>query len=109
MLDGIEKTYSNTIKTIKDIKKLMEKTKHVLRGKNYYSKDLLECIFANPYTTSTILSQRLDINKRTAAKYLNDLTNLGIMSLVRKKRGAENRFYNTSLILLLKKNNSESR
>lgn len=106
MLDGIEQTSNNTIKTIKDIKKLMEKTKHAIKGKNYYSKDLLECIFANPYTTSTILSKKLDINKRTAAKYLKELTDLGIMTLVKKKRGIENRFYNTNLISLLKKSNS---
>lgn len=109
MLDGIEQTANNTIKTIKDIKKLMEKTKSKIKSKNYYSKDLLECIFGNPYTTSIILSKKLEINKRTAVKYLKELTDLNIMNLVEKKRGVENRFYNTQLISLLKNSNYKTR
>ena len=103
MLDGVEKTANNTIKTIKNIKRDMDAIKRKLRKEcSFYSKDLLECIFSKPYTTIEDVKRKINIkDKRTASKYLDKLVELKILS-IDKKQGAESKYYNTHLITILK-------
>ena len=103
MLDGVEKTANNTIKTIKNIKRDMDAVKRKLRKEcSFYSKDLLECIFSKPYTTIEDVKRKINIkDKRTASKYLDKLVELKILS-IDKKQGAESKYYNTHLITILK-------
>ena len=103
ILDGIEKTANNTIKTIKNIKRDMDAIKRKLRKEcSFYSKDLLEFIFSKPYTTIEDVKRKINIkDKRTASKYLDKLVGLKILS-IDKKQGAESKYYNTHLITILK-------
>lgn len=103
MLNGVEITSNNTIKTIKNIKRTMDRVKSILKREkvHFYSKDLLECIFSKPYTIQADLSKKLDITRQTATSYLDKLCEMKIMSVI-KKRGTESKYYNTRLITLLK-------
>ena len=103
MLDGVEKTANNTIKTIKIIKKAMDNIKYKLRKEHcsFYSKDLLECIFSKPYTTQRDLIKKLNISKPTAKKYLDELCDKGIL-FVEKNIGIESRYHNKNLVRILK-------
>ena len=103
MLDGVEKTADNTIKTIKNIKRDMNVIKRKLRKEcSFYSKDLLECIFSKPYTTQRDLIKKLNVSKPTAKKYLDELCNNGIL-FVEKNSGVESKYYNKNLVKILKK------
>lgn len=102
MLDGIETTANNTIKTIKSIKQAMDGVKKRLRKEcSFYSKDLLECIFSKPYTTQKDLVKKLNISKPTAKKYLDVLVDKQIL-FVEKNNGIESKYHNKNLVLILK-------
>lgn len=113
MLEGIEKTSIKTLKTIKDINKTMEYAKRVIKNTPgiTYSKDLLECIFSNPYTTASDVELKLGVSRQTAIRYLEALAKQKLYSSAsftilsaKKKKGAESKYYNTKLISLLKDN-----
>ena len=104
MLDGVEKTANNTIKTIKIIKRAMDNIKYKLKNEHcsFYSKDLLECIFSKPYTTQRDLMKKLNVSKPTAKKYLDELCDKGIL-FVEKNIGIESRYHNKNLVRILRK------
>jgi Fic family protein len=87
MLDGVEKTSMETITLIQDIATMMKETKHIIREKlpKIYSKDLIEILFAHPYTKIDFLVDELKITRKTASKYLVELEKLGILQEVKIK------------------------
>jgi Fic family protein len=102
MIQGIEETSRETIGLIQDIKALMLKVKHQLRGNyKFYSQDLLNNLFKHPYTKIDFVVRDLDVSRVTASSYLNKLSKGGI--LVKEKIGNANFYINEPLFDLLTK------
>lgn len=101
MLDGVHLTAQNTLLLIQDIKKLLQETKEAVRTQcpKIYSQDLLNNLFTNPYTKIPFLVKDLNISNNTAARYLDTLVQVGL--LTKEKLGRENYYLNTKLIDLL--------
>lgn len=101
MLDGIEKTSKQTTQLIQDIRQLMQLHKHVIREQSpkLYSQDLINNLFRHPYTKIDFLVNELQVHRNTAAKYLNELLEIGI--LVRHKVGKDSFYLNQALFELL--------
>lgn len=101
ILRGIEETAGETIRLIKEISQLMKDYKHRLREelKSAYSHDLLNCLFFSPYTKVEHVSSRLNISRPTATKYLDAITELGL--LTKTKIWRQNYYINTSLVAIL--------
>jgi Fic family protein len=101
ILRGIEETAGETIRLIKEISQLMKSYKLQLREKlkSAYSHDLLNCLFYSPYTKVEQVSSRLNISRPTATKYLDTITELGLLS--KTKIWRQNYYINTSLVAIL--------
>jgi len=101
ILDGIEKTSIHTICIIEKIKNLMMEYKQRIRTDypKIYSQDLLNNIFRHPYTKIEYIQRDLGVSRLTATKYLNLLTEAGIL---RKEKSGKYVYYvNTRLFALL--------
>ncbi|MBP7555158.1 MAG: Fic family protein [Chitinophagaceae bacterium] len=101
MLDGIEKTATETVLLIAAIKSLMQQYKLQIRS-NYpklYSQDLLNNLFKYPYTKIEFLQADLRISRSTAIRYLDTLVKAGI--LTKHKIGRDNFYLNKELLGLL--------
>ncbi len=101
MLQAVEVTSRQTTDLIKAIKTLMQSYKQRLRTdlSKIYSQDLLNNIFRHPYTKIDFLVRDLQVHRNTAAKYLDALIDLGLLS--RHKFGKENYYLNDALVDLL--------
>ena len=107
MLDGVEQISYETIHLIQEIEKLMKKQKELIRTQlpKIYSKDLLETLFLHPYTKIEFLVNRLDITRKTASKYLQQLEDIKIFEI--RKIGRNKYYVNKKLFELLKKSVNE--
>jgi len=103
MLDSVEKTSISTIKMVNSIWDLMWTTKNKMKENNlsFYSKDLLEIIFSNPYTKIDFLVDDMWIHRETASRYLNKLVKEWYMEVVKIKNSKF--FINIELFKILKK------
>jgi Fic family protein len=101
MLNGIEEISEETIKIIKRISNSMKevKTKILEDNKKIYSKDLLEVLFKHPYTKLEFLTNELSISRQTASKYLNILTEIGILDKIKIQN--TNYYINIKLLKIL--------
>lgn len=101
ILKGVEETAKETITLIDAIKNLMMDYKHRIREKlpKIYSQDLINHLFKHPYTKIDFLEKELMINRKTAASYLNKLTEAGLLS--KMKFGKTNYYVNQPLFNLL--------
>lgn len=101
MLDGIEQTSRQTTYLIQGMRDLMQHHKHKLRDElpRIYSQDLLNNLFRHPYTKIDFIMQELQVTRKTAAKYLDELVEIGLLS--KHKRGKENYYMNEALFDLL--------
>ncbi|WP_204104738.1 MULTISPECIES: Fic family protein [Spirulina sp. CCY15215] len=102
VLEGVEKTSLETIELIKNIKVLMQKSKHRMRKElpNIYSQDILNNLFRHPYTKIEFVVNELGIHRNTASKYLEELVGIGLLS--KYKLGKENFYLNNALFELLR-------
>lgn len=100
ILEGVEQTAVDTIKTISKIQSVLLKQKHIIR-KNYkfYSQDLLNNLFKHPYTKIEFVEEDLGVSRITAANYLNTLAKDGL--LTKKKLGVTNYYINHELFDIL--------
>jgi Fic family protein len=75
ILNGIEETSKQTLEKVKSIKSLFELTLERIKEQcpKIYSKELVEIIFENPYSKIDFLVKKLNINRKTASKYLKEL------------------------------------
>lgn len=104
MLKGIEETSEFTIKLIENIKSLMQKYKRTIRNNfNFYSQDLLNNLFTHPYTKIEFLASDLKVSRQTAAKYLDELSEFGLLQ--KMKIGKNNFFINKQLYNLFVETN----
>ncbi|MGK0290560.1 MAG: Fic family protein [bacterium] len=100
MLNGVEETSRTTIQIVQGIRILMNEFKNEIREKtDIYSKELLETLFAHPYTKISFLTEILGIHRNTASSYLTELTNKGLLKKV--KLGRSNYYLNKKLYALL--------
>jgi Fic family protein len=102
MIKGVERTAIVTIELIGNIKALMLQYKHKLRDNyKFYSQDLLNNLFAHPYTKIEFLVDDLGVSRLTAANYLNKLAEDKILR--KDKLGTGNYYINEALFELLTK------
>jgi Fic family protein len=82
ILDGVEETAKQTLEKIKSIRNLFEVTLEGAKARcpKIYSKELIELIFENPYSKIDFLVNKLNINRKTASKYLKELDEQGFLS-----------------------------
>lgn len=101
MLDGVEKTASETVLLINSMKRLMQEYKMLIRSRypKMYSQDLLNNLFKYPYTKIEFIQSDLQVSRNTAIRYLEELVKADI--LVKHKIGRENFYENRELFKLL--------
>jgi Fic family protein len=79
-LKGIEITSRQTILIIQAIKELMQKYRQEISiNFKFYSQDLLNSLFCNPYTKIEYIMRDLSVQRITAKKYLDALTDNGYL------------------------------
>ncbi len=101
ILEGIEETAIDTIKMIKGISNKMKEVKNKILddAPKIYSKDLLEVIFKHPYTKLEFLINELNVSRQTASKYLNTLTEIGVLDKIKIQN--TNYYINIKLLEIL--------
>ncbi len=100
LLGGVEQIAKETIVLIEKIKELIFEYKNLLRDNyKFYSQDLLNNLFKHPYTKIEFIENDLGVSRITASKYLNRLSNDGLLK--KQKLGTGNYFINVKLIEIL--------
>ena len=100
MIDGVENTARETISLIGQIKLLMAEQKTLLRDNyKFYSQELLNNLFAHPYTKIEFVVRDLGVSRITAANYLNKLAEDGVLR--KEKLGTGNYYVHEKLFALL--------
>lgn len=99
ILEGVAVTAKHTIGVVQNIKSQIQVTKHRLRNESkIYTQDLLNTIYKHPYTQIQDVVEAVDVSRQTAAKYLEILTELGIVE--KHKIGRDVFFINQRLVKL---------
>jgi len=100
MIQGVENTAKESIQLIEELKIQMAEMKNTLRDNyKFYSQELLNNLFAHPYTKIEFLVRDLGVSRITAANYLNQLAADGVL---RKERlGTGNYYVNEKLFAML--------
>lgn len=100
MLTGVEETARQGIQTIGQIRTLFFDMKRRIRADyRFYSQDLLNNLFNHPYTKISFLQKDLGVSRLTATRYLNELTEGGILQ--KEKVGRYNYYINLPLYRIL--------
>ena len=101
MLQGVAFTSRQTITIIQAIKELMMESKHRIRNNlpKIYSQDLINNLFRHPYTKIAYVMEDLQVSRITAARYLDRLSEEGI--LTKQKHGRDNYYINKALVEIL--------
>ncbi len=103
ILKGIEQTANETINQVREISQLFIKTQELVKAEapKSYSKELIELLFEHPYCKIEYLTDRLNISRITASKYLKELEKIKVLQS--KQVWKETLYINTRLFDLLKK------
>jgi len=104
MLEAVENTSVFTRQRILAIRKLLDETLELAKRKlpaRVYSKDLIELVFHQPYTKGQFVVEAGLAERQTAAEYLKELEDIGVLSP--RKVGRENLYLNVKLYELLAK------
>ena len=101
VLRGVAATAKSEIGLIKNMRDLMQQTKHKLRDAlpKIYSQELMNNLFRYPYTKIEFVERELSVSRITAAKYLDALTEHGFVE--KQKKGRTNFYINRPLFNLL--------
>lgn len=100
MLRGVSVTAKHTTALIERIRNLLLSQKQDIRENyKFYSQDLLNNLFRHPYTKVAFLEADLNVSRATATRYLDALSEGGILD--KQKLGRENYYTNQPLIDLL--------
>lgn len=101
MLDAVEQTAAYTEKKMNGIIELMAKTQDVMKSKiPFFSKELLEILFQQPYCKTQFLVKAGIAKEQTARKYLDELVSIGVLDSI--KIGREKLYINKPFRALLK-------
>lgn len=101
MLHAVAETAQRTVQLVGGMRELMAETKRRLRADvpKLYSQDLLNNLFRHPYTRIEFVQRDLRVTRQTAARYLRQLAQAG---LVREhSHGRHLYFINVPLVQLL--------
>jgi len=91
LLECVEATSLDAIATIRDLREALFVAKHKIRETHrFYSQDLVDHLFAYPYTKTEFFQKALGISRLTATKYLDALVQDGILE---KRRAARSNYY----------------
>jgi Fic family protein len=92
VIKGVAITAKSEIKLIKNLRELMQATKHRLRNElpKIYSQEILNNLFRYPYTKIEFVEKDLSVSRITAAKHLDALA---AQNFVEKKKVGRNNFY----------------
>lgn len=107
MLHGVAETAQRAVRLVSDMRTLMAETKRRMRSElpKLYSQDLLNNLFRHPYTRIEFVQHDLNITRQTAARYLRQLADAG---LVREhSQGKHLYFINAPLVDLLSQGETE--
>ncbi|QEC79044.1 Fic family protein [Mucilaginibacter ginsenosidivorax] len=101
MLDAVENTSHLTSQLINNIIAQMEATLIHAKGKiKWYSKEVNELIFSQPYIKPQLIGDRLGITSRTTlTKYFGELVDAKVLSPI--KDGRETFYVNDDLVRIL--------
>ena len=101
IVKGVAITAKSEIRLIKNLRGLMQATKHRLRSElpKIYSQELLNNLFRYPYTKIEFVEKDLGVSRITAAKHLDNLAKNGFVE--KKKIGRTNFYINRPLFNLL--------
>lgn len=100
MLDAVEQTAQQTVKTVIAIRDALLDYKHRIRDQHkFYSQDLINSLFMHPYTKIEFLQKDLKVSRLTATKYLDVLTETGFLE--KQKIGRSNYYINHALTRIL--------
>ncbi len=101
MLNAVEEISIETLSLVRKIKRLMDEYKIILRTNyKFYSHELLNNLFKHPYTKIEFIVNDLGVSRITASKYLNKLSDDGLLK--KEKLGTGNYYINEPLINILK-------
>lgn len=100
VLRAVADTSVETLRLVEAIRGLMAEYKLRIRGnhKRIYSQELLNTLFRHPYTRIEFLVRELDTTRQTAARYLDELTEGGL--LTKHRIGKHNYYMNPPLVAL---------
>lgn len=102
MLKAVEITSRQTILIVKKIKELMKEFKKEIKSKvSFYSQELLNNLFRYPYTKIEFIEKDLQVSRKTAVKYLDELAKIGLLE--KQKIWRTNYYVNQALFKLLSK------
>ncbi|MDB6071779.1 MAG: addiction module protein, partial [Verrucomicrobiales bacterium] len=101
LLKGVAVTARSGVLLVKALRDQMQITKRLLKEElpKLYSQDLLNHLFRHPYTKTGFMELDLGISRITAAKYLTQLTERGLLE--KQKIGKTNFYINRPLFNLL--------
>jgi len=102
MLKGFQQQARETKTTLFKVMELLEKTRKHLKEKHrkIYSAELVEAMFALPIITPVNLGKKLDVNYRTASRYLVELASGNVLK--ESYVGKYHLYANMPLLKLLK-------
>ncbi len=100
MIDAVANTAETTLKLIEGLRSLMAAYKLKMREElpKLYSQDLLNNLFRHPYTRIEYVQKDLNISRQTAARHLEQLTEIGFVT--KHKSGKNNYYINEPLLNL---------
>ena len=100
MLEGVSQISRETIEIVKKIRVALSDYKHRIRDRyKFYSQDLINNLFYNPYTKIEFIMKDLQVSRNTAISYLEKLVAGGFIE--KKKMGKSNYFINKALFEIL--------
>jgi Fic family protein len=101
VLDAVSDAATDTMKKVNDICSHQDSIAAQIKEKapKIYSHELVEAIFMNPYTKIAFLEELGIAKRQTAAKYLERLVKLDILSVV--EAGRDKYFVNNKLVEIL--------
>jgi Fic family protein len=101
MLDAVRETASWTTAKIAAIRDLLDKTAESIREElpRIYSRELVEAIFAQPYSRIGNLVDAGLGQRQTVSQYLKALSDIGVLE--ERRSGREKLFINSALLAVL--------
>ncbi|MBP8763433.1 MAG: Fic family protein, partial [Acetoanaerobium sp.] len=103
ILKGIQNTSERSLRILKELNKLIEETSIEIKEKlpKIHSKELVNLIFTEFYTRISSVENELNVTRKTASNYLNELAETNILTV--EVRGKDKIFINRRLIELMKR------
>jgi Fic family protein len=100
MLTAVENCARDGVTTVNQIKATLLDLKHRIRAEHrFYSQDLINNLFSHPYTKIEFIERDLRVSRITATKYLDALTQSGVLH--KQKIGRSNYYINIALNAIL--------